>query len=207
MVRRRAQTGFTLKELAITTAVISALAAISYPFFQRWLIKVHGPTCQGNMKQLSFAITQYALDADGEFPAGVNTSGNGWAGQLYQYTKTTVTYKCPDDPREGSSISYAENQNLVRSSSNKLANPSATIVFYELTTLDCDPSVLETVSATGLDAPQNSIRHSRPQSPFGLNFLLADSHVKYLTPEQVSNGAGAVPPTNKGIYLATFAVQ
>ena len=205
MVRRRALAGFTLKELAIVTAVISALAVISYSFFQEWLIKVHGPTCQGNMRQLGLALVQYTQDADQILPSGKTANGNGWAGQLYQYVKSTSIYRCPCDEHQGSFISYAENQNSVRKHLYDFADPAGTVALYEFTTLNCDPSHSETVSATGLSAPQDSTRHD--EKTFALNFVLADGHVKYLTPKQVSNGAGAVPPTHKAGYLATFAVK
>ncbi len=208
MVRRRAQAGFTLTELAITTAGVAVVFMIAGSLLRSWQEKEQKKhTCQPNMRQLGLAITQYALDADGEFPAGVNARGNGWAGQLYQYVKSTSIYRCPYDEHQGSYISYAENQNLVRGSSNKLADPSTTVVFYEFTTLNCAPSAPETVSATGLDAPQNSTRHD--DKTFGLNFVLADGHVKSLIPGQVSGGANAVSPKtlSRGGVVATFAVQ
>lgn len=157
------------------------------------------------MKQLGLAYVQYEQDYDDSLPPGVNVAGNGWAGQLYPYTKSVGVYYCPDDAHDSAFISYAENQNLVRLNVGKLANPAATIAAYEFTTLGCDPSTPEAISATGLSAPQDSTRHDA--KTFGMIFLLTNGHVKLLTPKQVSNGAEAVPPTRKGNYLATFAVN
>ncbi len=187
-------------------AIIILVYAILYPVFHQM---PHGnrSACQSNLKQLGLALIQYEQDADENFPSGVNAGGNGWAGQLYPFTKSTGVYKCSDDPHDGSFISYAENRNVVKQYAGNFLDPQGTVALYEFTTLNCDPSKPETISATGLSAPQNNNRHSSPQSPFGLNFLLADGHVKYLTPRQVSGGASAVPPTHKGNYLATFAVK
>lgn len=88
-----------------------------------------------------------------------------------------------------------------------LTDPTATVALYEFSTLNCDPSTPEAVSATGLSAPQDSTRHD-PKT-FALNFLLADGHVQMLTPAQVSNGPGAVSPKTLplGKMIRTFAVK
>ena len=159
------------------------------------------------MKQLGLALDQYEQNYSFTAPSGMNAAGNGWAGQLYPYVKSQRVYRCPNDGHDGAFISYAENQNIARQHYGNFTDPVGTVAFYEFTTLNCDPSKPEAVSATGLNAPQDSTRHSRPQDPFGLNFGFADGHVKYLTPGQVSGGADAVPPTHKGNYLATYAVK
>ncbi len=204
--KRRPLFGIPSGQWFAVFAIIALMYAILYPVFQKSRPNPHG-SCHYNLSKLGAALTQYEQDADGYSPPGVNVAGNGWAGQLYASTKSKGLYKCPDDSQEGNYISYAENRNVARKSTQEFVNPAGTVGFYEFTTLNCDYSKPETVSATGITAPQDSTRHNRPGSPFGLNFLLADGHVKYLTPGQVSGGASAVPPTHKGSYLATFAVK
>lgn len=187
-------------------AIIAIMYAILFPVFQH-VRRRSGPSCMSSMKQIGLALAQYEQGYDSVYPSGCNTAGNGWAGQLYPYARFTYAYRCPDDSAEAPFVSYAENQNIAGQYAGSLTNPAGTVMLYEFTTLNCDPSKAETISATGLSAPQDSTRHSRPQSPFGLNFLLADGHVKYLTPGQVSGGANAVPPTHKAGYLATFAAK
>ena len=82
-----------------------------------------------------------------------------------------------------------------------------TVALYEETTLYCDPFTPESVSPTGLTAPQDSTRHD--PLTFGLNYLAGDGHVKWCTPKQISSGLHAVAShlaTKKG-YLLTFAVK
>ena len=204
--KRRLLFGIPIGQWLAVFVIVALMYAILFPVFQ----KVHehsGPGCASNMKQLGLAFIQYTQDADGSFPPGVNAAGSGWAGQLYPYARSQYVYRCPNDDHDGLFISYAENRNIARQNYEKFTNPAGTITLYEFTTLNCDPSKPETVSATGLNAPQDSTRHSRPQSPFGLNFGFADGHVKYLTPGQVSGGSNAISPTHKGKYLATFAVR
>jgi prepilin-type processing-associated H-X9-DG protein len=206
---RRSRAGVTFMEIVYALAIIAVVAAIIFPVFQpirhrpRW-------SCQSNLKQLGLAYIQYEQDDDSNFPVGVNAAGNGWAGQVYPYVgRFASVYQCPDDASEGKFISYAENQNLVKQSVNNLAAPAATVELYEFTTLNCDPASRETVSATGLSAPQNSRRHDSDKFPFGLNFAFADGHVKYLTPGQVSGGPNAVraKALPQGTYMETFAIK
>ena len=157
-------------------AIVAFMYAILFPVFQ----KVHeysGPGCSSNMRELGQALAQYEQDTNGMLPPGVNTAGNGWAGQIYSFIPSKRTYRCRDDDHDDSYISYAENKNIAGQHIGSFSNPAGTVALYEFTTLNCDPSKPEAVSATGLSAPQNSTRHSSPQSPFGLNFLLADGHV------------------------------
>ena len=179
--------------------------AILYPVFQQNPHIDRRVGCQSNLKQIGLAYVQYEQDYDAALPPGVNAKGNGWAEQLYMYIKSSNVYRCPEDAHDNSFISYAENQNIARTRLYDFVDPPGTVALYEFTTLNCAPSKLETVSATGLNAPQNSPRHN--SQTFALNFLLADGHVKHLSPGQVSGGANAVPPTRKGGYLATFAVK
>jgi len=193
-------------QIVVVLCIIAFVTAVLFPVFQT--VQPHRRTsCQSNLKQLGLAMLQYTQDADENFPPGVNAAGNGWAGQLYPFVKSTGVYQCTKDQQEGSYISYAENQNLVRLPLKKLANPIATVELYEFSTLNCDPSTPETVSATGLNAPQDSPRHDSEN--YSLNFLMTDGHVKWLTPEKVSNGPNAVSPKilPSGTYLQTFAVK
>lgn len=207
---RHSRAGVTFIEVVSVIAIIAIVAAIIFPVFQKVKGGSH-TSCQSNLKQLGLAITQYQQDADGDFPTGFNATGNGWAGQLYPYTKSTGVYHCPDDPAEGKFISYAENQNLLKQKYANLPAPAATVELYEFTTLNCDPSTSEAVSATGLSAPQDSKRHDvgTPQTAYGLNFLAVDGHVKMLTPGQVSGGPGALRAKTlpQGTYVKTFAIK
>ena len=69
---------------------------------------------------------QYSQDYDENFPAGTQTAsilGQGWAGSLGPYIKSTQIFQCPNDATTGSTTaagvvsyptSYAANLNLTR---------------------------------------------------------------------------------------------
>ena len=205
----RSRIGVTLTQAVVVLAIIAFVAAVLFPVFQKVQDGPRHGSCQSNLKQLGLAMLQYEQDADGGFPPGTTPAGNGWAGQLYPFVKATGVYRCPNDGAEGAFVSYTENLNLVKQNSAKLTDPAATVALYELTTLGCDPSIAESVSATGLSAPPDSKRHDSFSFPFGLNFLAADGHVKFLTPEKVSGGPDAVRVKTlpRGAYVETFAIK
>lgn len=141
-------------ELLVVIAIIAILAAILFPVFAQAREKARAISCASNLKQLSLAVIQYASDNDQCVPGihfeenftahakqsplppstvypaatyvGGSTyqSGQGWAGEIYPYVKSTGVYKCPDDPTQPLTVpfgagtmtkvpvSYAFNDNL-----------------------------------------------------------------------------------------------
>jgi prepilin-type processing-associated H-X9-DG protein len=205
----RFRTGFTLPEILGVFVLILVIAAILFPFYQHdqeGKRHMRRSACTSNMEQFGLALLQYSQDNNDTLPPGINATGNGWAGEIYPFVQSTAVYRCPNDTSDGPSISYAENQYLVKRPRNTLFSPNHTVALYEFTTLKCDPSTPEAVSATGLSAPQESTRHS---ADFSLNFLFADGHCKYLTPDKVSGGPTAVSAKAmpQGTYEETFAIK
>ena len=137
-------------------------------------------SCLSNEKQLGLAFIQYTQDADEKEPfgasdnsnapgntnssaytaytpaAGGNPAGFGWAGVVYQYTKSTALYKCPDDSTGSTtasitgggggyaggggaavtvpvvSVSYAANANLAGQSIALINAPASVVQAYEV---------------------------------------------------------------------------
>lgn len=105
----RPSNGFTLIELLVVIAIIAILAAILFPVFAQAREKARQASCMSNTKQLALGVLMYVQDYDENFPNGrtspTNTTaqlnahyGQGWAAEIYPYTKNAQITKCPDDP-------------------------------------------------------------------------------------------------------------
>jgi prepilin-type N-terminal cleavage/methylation domain-containing protein/prepilin-type processing-associated H-X9-DG protein len=156
--------GFTLIELLVVIAIIAILAAILFPVFAKAREKARQITCTSNEKQLGLSIIQYQQDNDEKMPCGDwNTqyngsynNGEGWAGQVYPYTKSTGVYSCPDDSTSnttyGAIVSYGINSNLVPASGGiaiaQFQAPANTIMLFEVSGDDANPSYTSAQQAT-----------------------------------------------------------
>jgi len=152
----KAKQAFTLIELLVVIAIIAILAAILFPVFAKVREKARQTACLSNEKQIGLAFMQYTQDYDEIYPAGhkdaYNGAGQGWAGQLYPYIKSTQVFTCPSDSFNKqsaqsayggifTSMSYALNANLNIGSGNtitpatlaQLTAPASTIAMFEIT--------------------------------------------------------------------------
>ena len=150
--------GFTLIELLVVIAIIAIIAAILFPVFAKVREKARQTTCASNMRQIGIGILQYTQDNDELYPTGHRgVLGEGWAGEVYPYLKSTQVFKCPDDTQPQpavsggltpSIISYAANLNFTRTDPNtnpldphtgqalaSLTSPSKTVLLCEVTGL------------------------------------------------------------------------
>ena len=152
----RRHEGFTLIELLVVIAIIAILAAILFPVFAKAREKARQISCVSNLRQIGIGILQYVQDNDENYPTGSQGSlGQGWAGPVYPYLKSTAVFKCPDDPTTSQTntangvisypISYAANFNFMRTDTTpdpndphtgqslaSLAAPARTVLLCEV---------------------------------------------------------------------------
>jgi len=147
--------GFTLIELLVVIAIIAILAAILFPVFAKVREKARQTACLSNEKQLGLGFLQYSEDYDEAEPAGYwFADGQGWAGELYSYVKSTKVYTCPDDSITPTTVSfqgpyyvvsYGYNRNMVTKPTTDgttttsgvatiamLQSPASTVLLHEI---------------------------------------------------------------------------
>jgi prepilin-type N-terminal cleavage/methylation domain-containing protein/prepilin-type processing-associated H-X9-DG protein len=247
---------FTLIELLVVIAIIAILAAILFPVFQNVRENARRTACLSNLKQIGLGVTQYIQDNDEDYPSGTNTysSGAGFAGQIYSYTKSVGVFRCPDDATtvpadQGFGSSYGLNANFsMRTGAGGNDNagltlarfnaPSKTVMLFEVEgnyganqddgrpLTPADPLEGGTASGYGIGSsydpagagqgaacgggsiPQlrlatgamgqrpsdcffvgdNASHDAKGRHAGGSNFLMADTHAKWLRGSQVSSG-------------------
>ena len=165
----RNRTAFTLIELLVVVAIIAILAALLFPVFAKVREKARQITCASNSRQIGMAIMQYTQDWDEHFPTGFGRDGvrygQGWAGSVMTYVKSTGAYHCADDT--GStiattnenfySVSYGFNSNL--SGAQKTGNlasvaaPASTVMLYEIANNNADITSLNEGTGNGVPNP------------------------------------------------------
>jgi prepilin-type N-terminal cleavage/methylation domain-containing protein len=73
---------FTLIELLVVITIIAILASIAAPVFNSVQRKAQQTKALSNAKQIGLACKLYALDEDGNFPAGAGNSSDTFNNQL-----------------------------------------------------------------------------------------------------------------------------
>jgi prepilin-type processing-associated H-X9-DG protein/prepilin-type N-terminal cleavage/methylation domain-containing protein len=159
--------GFSLVELLTVMSIITLMAAILFPVFNRVRDTARRASCQSNLRQIGMAVQQYTQDYDERFMCGSRgfgaASGRGWAGQLLPYIKNTQLFTCPsDDTNAGSGgksvVSYVYNYSMTRKtltateadvqSLPTLSDPTRTVLMTEARDASFVLSSDETVSPT-----------------------------------------------------------
>ena len=72
MKRSRGQSGYTLIELMIVTAILGILAAIAIPEFGHLITKSQEGSTKANLGALRSALSIYYSDMEGFYPTDIN---------------------------------------------------------------------------------------------------------------------------------------
>jgi prepilin-type N-terminal cleavage/methylation domain-containing protein/prepilin-type processing-associated H-X9-DG protein len=113
--------GFTLVELLVVIGVISILIGLLLPSLSKAREQAKVIVCASNMRQLTMAYLNYAMENNGTLVSGQTDGGQdgpGWVGlgpnrslegrgALWRYLRQSKVYKCPNDVRDEYVWSYA----------------------------------------------------------------------------------------------------
>jgi hypothetical protein len=121
--------------------------------------------CLSNLKQLALAVLMWAQDHDEVLPPAKD-----WGKELFPYLKNEEVFRCPAVP--GLECGYAYNADIAGRKLAEIADPAATVLFYEST-------------LGQLDAADRGESQPRPGRHNGGNArAYVDGHGKWLAENQ-----------------------
>jgi prepilin-type N-terminal cleavage/methylation domain-containing protein len=120
------ESGFTLLELLVVTAIIAVLASLLLPALAKGREKAQRAKCLSNLRQVFVLEHCYALDHDGAMPLGYRTGVKQFNTMIYSGTADKFvlfgrlwTEKLVDDPK----VLYCPSETSSAQSFNTSANP------------------------------------------------------------------------------------
>ena len=197
--------GFTLVELLVVVGILALLTALLLPVFGRVRENGRRAACQSNLHQIGLAMQEYLQDNDHRYlPANI-----GFPHPLLAYVGGNAVFLCPDiseaqqerlGQEGGVSLDYQydEFRLLTRSapfdpwnavSDSAIAHPAALWLYEDSTQTQ---SLWHKLPAPCGHPVIGSTLHAG-----GGNYLFADGHVRWLTPEGFATVAcinGPLPP-------------
>jgi len=182
--------GFTLIELLVVMGILAVLAALLFPVFASVRENACRAACQSNLRQIGLAMQQYVQENDHRYlPVG-----DSQPYPLLAYVGDSRVFLCPD-------ISEAQRQRLGQTGGISLGYgyDYARLVTLSANGKSFDPvSDSEIVHPSALWLYQDSAQFFWRKLPapcghpvlgstlhsVGGNYLFADGHVQWLTPER-----------------------
>lgn len=202
--------GFTLIELLAAIGILALLAALLLPVFGTVRENGRRAACQSNLRQIGLAMQQYLQDNDHRYPPTYIEFPHPYP--LLVYVGDGAVFLCPD-------ISEAQKQRLGQTGGISLTYEYD---YPRLLTRSAPMEPWYGVSDSAITHPaslwlyQDNTQYSWRKLPApcghpvigstlhagGGNFVFADGHVRWLTPE----GFAAVTCTN-GPLVPPFRVE
>ena len=200
MIRRRSvMYAFTLIELLVVIAVISILAAILFPVFQKVRENARAASCGSNEKQLALGVLMYTQDSDETLPPTQSADGTLWPDLVSPYIKNDQVRVCPDDSGAANSyglnelifVDFTDDEHPPAQTLAAFQAPADTVMLGEVGTED--DLVTPRLNAFKLTVPDGGINDEADARPAArhtqrANLAWMDGHVKALRLEQFYTG-------------------
>jgi len=185
---------FTLIELLVVVAIIAILAGLLLPALSSARNKGNTSRCASNLRQIGLAREMYADDYCDSYPVsgttipwGTTDSGAlhmvSWMEQLFPYTKSQATYRCPMDTQSQFSYFNGVRAAFIANSGAASSVKRQGILYSQMHVLggDAGGPVFSVLDADKDDYSQDCVsgRNSGQRHLNGENVLFADNHIKW----------------------------
>ena len=207
---RNRQKGFTLVEMLVVLGIMVLLTALVLGVFSKVRAQGQRTTCQSNLKQIALGMQQYMQDSGGyySFWRADSSIGTLWPYALVPYIKNDAIYRCPVyGPLENAKLAtyplnytnyfyntWRLNDRLRFSVRHEAVLPLSSQTWLNL----CQEPWLGVGDEPGVDVTNScgrTLEFPFPTNHLGAaNWSFIDGHVKWMTPQQLSELDCVNPP-------------
>jgi prepilin-type N-terminal cleavage/methylation domain-containing protein/prepilin-type processing-associated H-X9-DG protein len=191
--------GFTLIELLVVIAIIAILAAILVPVFLRVKKQAQKASCQSNLRQIGLALEMYATDYDETLPncikmnevLGPHPQKLPWL--LEPYARSRSVFCCPSD--FGSRVDFPDGRKFsddtaYATSYQNYGLMDTTIPGASIYGLYWPVSLAAIEDPSSTSLVRDATSWHRRDTPWNINVLWADGHVKWFMGNDEDGRAG-----------------
>ena len=187
---------FTLVELLVVIGILAVLAGLLLPVLLRSREHARKANCQANLRQIGVALEMYTSDYDDVLPncvkinEGLGEHPQKMPSLLSPYTRSKAVHRCPSDSG-GPAIPTGEPYWQAYSTSyQNYASLDTTLPGASIYGLPWPVPLAAIQDAASTSLLRDATSWHRKDTPWNINVLWADGHVKWFMGNDQDGRAG-----------------